>query len=76
VLSHVRLSWGAAGLLIGVMSLGGCGGKAAAKTSTSEHVQAARSAPAYRVGQYCLSSKEAKYRAAGLTCRRHHLAKH
>jgi hypothetical protein len=52
----------------------GCG-KTAMKTDAPAHVRAAKTAPAYRVGQYCLSGKEAKYRAAGFVCRRHHLIK-
>jgi hypothetical protein len=74
-LSRKRVSWTATGLLIVATGLGGCGGKSAVKTSTSAHVQAEKATPAYRVGQYCLPSREAKYRAAGLTCTRHHLAR-
>ena len=58
-----------------VVGVSGCGGTPATKTTTSAHPRFAKSAPAYRVGQYCLTSREAKYRAAGLTCRRHHLAR-
>lgn len=73
--SHLRLSWSALVLIL-VIGLGGCGGKNAAKTTASAHVRTAKPAPAYRVGQYCLPSREAKYRTAGLTCTRHHLARH
>jgi hypothetical protein len=71
VRSHLRM-WGATVLVVAI-GLGGCG-KTAAKTDASAHRRAAKAAPAYRVGQYCLSGKEAKYRARGLACRRHHLA--
>jgi hypothetical protein len=57
------------------IGLGGCGGEAAVKTGTSNHARSAQAVPAYRVGQYCVLSREAKYRAAGLTCTRHHLEK-
>jgi hypothetical protein len=73
VRSHLRI-WSAIVLVV-VMGLSGCGGKTAVKTDTSAHARAAKPAPAYRIGQYCLPSREAKYRAAGLTCRRHHLAR-
>jgi hypothetical protein len=36
---------------------------------------ASEPAPAYRVGQYCVPSDEARYRAAGMTYDRHHLAR-
>ena len=52
---------------------GGCG--SAATTSTSARAHAARLAPAYRAGQYCLPANEAKYRAAGFECKKHHLAR-
>jgi hypothetical protein len=57
------------------IGVSGCGGKTAAKTNTSAHARVTKLAPAYRVGQYCLTSREAKYRVAGLSCRRHHLAR-
>ena len=50
----------------------GCG-KTAAKTKTSAHVRAVKPTAAYRVGQYCFPVREAKYHAAGLACRKHHL---
>jgi hypothetical protein len=74
VRSFVRLSWSATVLAIAIGVAGG-GGTTAVKTDTSARARAAKPAAAYRVGQYCLTSKEAKYRAAGLTCTRHHLAR-
>ncbi len=73
-----RLPRNVTGLYIVVsiaISLGGCGGKSAVKTDTSAHARVAHTVPAYRVGQYCLPSREAKYRAVGLACTRHHLAR-
>ena len=57
------------------IGVSGCGGKTAAKTNTPAHTRATKLAPAYRVGQYCFASREAKYRVVGLACRRHHLAR-
>jgi hypothetical protein len=68
--SHLYM-WSAVAIAIGVS---GCG-KSAARTDISAHVPTAKAAPAYRVGQYCLSGKEAKYRAAGFMCRKHHLVR-
>jgi hypothetical protein len=65
----------AATLLVIAIGASGCGGKSTVKTSTLTRTQAVRSAPAYRAGQYCLPSKEARYRAAGFACKRHHLAR-
>jgi hypothetical protein len=73
VRSHLH-AWSATVLVL-MIALSGCGGKTVAKSTTSAHARLAKPAPAYRVGQYCVSSREAKYRAAGLTCRRHHLAR-
>jgi hypothetical protein len=80
MLACVRRSWRAARLSIvvaAVMMIGltGCGGKATVKAATSNHARAVQPAPTYRAGQYCLTSKEAKYRTAGLTCKHHHLAR-
>lgn len=55
--------------------LGGCGGKGATKVTAPGCTQAVRAAPAYRVGQYCIAAKQAKYRTAGFKCERHHLAR-
>jgi hypothetical protein len=56
------------------IGVSGCG-KSTVKTDTSAHVRTVGSAPAYRVGQYCLPGKEAKYRPAGFACRKHHLVR-
>ncbi len=69
--SHLYL-WSA--VFVIAVGVSGCG-KSAVKTSTSAHVRTATSAPAYRVGQYCLPGKEAKYRAAEFVCKKHHLAR-
>ncbi len=71
--SHVRL-WNVTAVVVAV-GVSGCGGASAGNVSTSAHLRAARTAPAYRVGQYCLPSKEAKYRAAGFVCKKHHLVR-
>lgn len=67
--------WGLVLAIAIVIGVSGCGGASAGKTGASAHVRAAKTAPAYRVGQYCLPSREAKYRAAGFTCGKHHLAR-
>jgi hypothetical protein len=73
---HLRRDFPRLSILVAVaIGVSGCGGTAAVKTDTSARARAAKLAPAYRVGQYCLSSREAKYRAVGLTCRWHHLAR-
>jgi hypothetical protein len=58
------------------IGVSGCGATAVVRTDTSAHARVAKPTSAYRVGQYCVSSTEAKYRAAGLTCAQHHLARH
>jgi uncharacterized lipoprotein YehR (DUF1307 family) len=60
-------------VMIIAIGLTGCGDEITAKTNVSGHTQTRHYAPAYRVGQYCLSSKDAKYRAARLECKQHHL---
>lgn len=70
--SCLRL-WSATALAVAV-GIGGCGGKAAIESGTSSHARTARLAPAYRAGQYCVASGQAKYRAAGFVCKKHHLA--
>jgi hypothetical protein len=78
VLSSLRSQRNVSGLSV-VLSIAigmvGCGGKAAVKADTSARARVAKSAPAYRVGQYCVASRDAKYRAAGLACKKHHLAR-
>src|ERR1039457_5318247 len=61
-----RRSHGAVWLVTLAVGLGGCGGTATTRTTSAVHVHPTQAAPAYRVGQYCLPSKEAKYRAARL----------
>jgi hypothetical protein len=65
----------AIGLCIVAMALGGCGGEATAQKGASKHARAAHSIPAYRAGQYCITSKKAKYLAMGFVCDKHHLAR-
>jgi hypothetical protein len=65
------LAW----LAIVVVATSGCGGKTVAKSHVSSQRRVTPRAPAYRVGQYCLPSADSKYRAFGLTCGHHHLAK-
>jgi hypothetical protein len=66
--------WSMTGFIIAI-GISGCGGGSTAKISTSDHVRTARLAPAYRAGQYCVASGQAKYRAAGFVCEKHHLAR-
>jgi len=65
------LAW----LAIAAFAASGCGGKTAARSHVSPQRSVTPPVPAYRVGQYCLPSADAKYRAFGLACERHHLAK-
>jgi len=74
VRSQLRLACGAIVLMVAIC-VGGCGGSLAAKTGSPVHAQVGKAVPAYRVGQYCLPSRETKYKAAGLVCKRHHLAR-
>jgi hypothetical protein len=74
VQSQPALSWVALVLAVAI-GLSGCGGSSAAKAGSSARTRKAKPAPAYRVGQYCLPSKQARYRVAGMACRKHHLVK-
>jgi len=71
----VSLSRRAILLSLIAMMLAGCGDSTHMSTTASTSARAPHRAPAYRVGQYCLPSREAKYRAAGLTCTSHHLVR-
>jgi hypothetical protein len=66
-------AWRALVLVLAAAALAGCGGAGA----SASHVQvdAARDSgrPGYRVGQFCETTKAARYSSAGLTCRKHHL---
>jgi hypothetical protein len=57
-----------------ILALGGCG-SAVTKAGTVRQAQSSRPALAYRVGQYCDPSKAVRYKASGLECHRHHLAR-
>ena len=57
------------------VGLSGCGRIIGAKTRAPTHARVVQQAPTYRVGQYCFTSKKARYRSVGLTCTHHHLYK-
>jgi hypothetical protein len=57
------------------LALCACGSTSTVKSPSTTNAKTVRAAPAFRVGQYCTVTKEASYRAAGLRCRNHHLAK-
>jgi hypothetical protein len=53
-----------------------CGSQhAGSNTATKGQAHAAKRVPAYRGGQYCAPSREARYRAAGFSCEHRHLVK-
>ncbi|HTU79637.1 MAG TPA: hypothetical protein VMF09_12840 [Solirubrobacteraceae bacterium] len=62
-------------LVLAAIAVSGCGAKTTGGSTAAHRPTARRPPPAYRVGQYCLVTKEAKYRAVGLTCSHHHLAR-
>jgi hypothetical protein len=63
-------------LALVAFSVSGCGGRTVATSGVAPPKRkVVAPLPAYRVGQYCLPSEETKYRAAGLACGHHHLAK-
>jgi hypothetical protein len=70
-----NLTRGAVTLSAFALGLMGCGGGSTATTSTSGRARTAKLAPAYRAGQYCLPTQDAKYRPAGFECKKHHLAR-
>jgi hypothetical protein len=73
--SHLRPSCFVGPLVLAAVLAGGCGSNTAVKTAPTHRAGVAKSVRAYRVGQYCLVAKEAKYRAAGLVCEHHHLSR-
>jgi len=58
-----------------VIAAAGCGGKTTTSSNGGARSTTAAQVPAYRVGQYCIESREGRYRAYGLICVRHHLRK-
>lgn len=76
VTSQSRLLFAAVSLAAVVIGLCGCGGTTDLNGATTAHAKAARAALAYRVGQYCVTSSEARDTATDLVCKRHHLARH
>lgn len=67
-------SRGAVAITIAMVAVSGCGGTIHAKASTAD-TRTAHLVPAFRAGQYCEPSQDARYRAGGFVCERHHLAR-